>query len=110
VTTSGSGREVKSIKPKSSDTCFTLEELRTFDGRNGKAIYIALQGIVFNVSSSVSFYGEGGAYAILAGRDASRALATMSLHENNVDNPTLEGVYLWYLVFNCVSYFNWYII
>jgi predicted heme/steroid binding protein len=76
-----------------STPTYTLDELRTFDGRNGKALYVALNGVVFNVSSSPMYYGQGGSYEGLAGRDASRALAIMSLREADLEQPTLEGMF-----------------
>ena len=60
---------------------FTLEELARFDGTNPdcKAIYISIAGVVYDVSDGSKFYGVGGSYHVLAGHDASFALATMNL-------------------------------
>lgn len=77
---------------------FTLDELRRFDGtneipelENAKAIYLAVNGTVFDVTPAQGFYGKGlqqklvtneqtgGAYECFAGRDATRGLATMQL-------------------------------
>ena len=49
------------------------EELARF--RTGPTIYIALDGVVYDVSESVGFYGPGGSYHVFAGRDATRGLA-----------------------------------
>lgn len=63
----------------------TLKELRKFNGiTEGDKIYVAINGKIFDVSCSKSYYGPGGAYALLAGRDASRAFATFSLEELTV--------------------------
>jgi len=37
---------------------FTLEDLATFDGRDGKAAYVAYKGIVYDVTES-AMWGEG---------------------------------------------------
>lgn len=53
----------------------TLEELSHFDGRNGKAAYVAFQGAVYDVSKSPLW--QGGAHEGLhrAGTDLTAALA-----------------------------------
>jgi membrane-associated progesterone receptor component len=50
-------------------------------------IYIGAGGKVYDVSfGGSSFYGPGGPYAKFSGRDASRALAKMSLDVKDLDN------------------------
>ena len=46
---------------------------------NCQAIYLAVNGTVFDVTAGKSFYGPGSAYAVFAGRDASRGLGRMDL-------------------------------
>lgn len=51
-----------------------------YDGKSRDAVYLAVKGRVFDVSSGSEFYGpDGGSYNALAGHDASRALGIMSL-------------------------------
>lgn len=69
---------------------FTLEELRFFDGRNGNPVYVAAKGIVYDVDPE--FYGPDGPYGIMAGRDASRALALVSLDSGDLENTSVEGL------------------
>ncbi|KAL5558256.1 hypothetical protein UlMin_034467 [Ulmus minor] len=58
----------------------TPQELTQYNGADpSKPIYVA------------SFYGPGGAYAMFAGKDASRALAKMSKNDEDV-TPSLEGL------------------
>ena len=48
---------------------FSLEELREHDGSNeSEPIYIAINGIVFDVSEGRKFYGKGKPYNMFAGR------------------------------------------
>jgi len=81
------------FRPNETQKSLTLNELRHYDGSEpGRPLYIAVLGKIYDVSESADFYGAGGPYEIFAGRDASRALATMSLELESVDNPTLEGL------------------
>jgi hypothetical protein len=54
--------EKKKIEVEQRD--FTVEQLRHFDGKDNKPIYIALKGDVFDVSSARQFYGEGSGYVL----------------------------------------------
>eukprot|EP01134_Creolimax_fragrantissima_P000714 CFRG0714T1 len=71
---------------------FSAEELRHFDGTDENSpVYVAIKGIVYDVSENRDAYKPGKGYALFAGRDASRALALMSL---KVDDATanLDGL------------------
>mmetsp|Transcript_101546 Transcript_101546/g.199195 ORF Transcript_101546/g.199195 Transcript_101546/m.199195 type:complete len:332 (-) Transcript_101546:39-1034(-) len=63
---------------------FTLEQLREFDGLNGKHIYVGLCREVFDVTSASTFYGEGNAYHCFAGRESTRAMAKLSFEEEDL--------------------------
>lgn len=59
---------------------FTVASLAPFTGEGGRPIYVAADGVVFNMSShegGPGFYGPGGGYHGFAGRDATVGLATM---------------------------------
>ncbi|XP_038074776.1 neudesin-like [Patiria miniata] len=59
---------------------FTDEDLSVYDGSfEGRPIYLAVKGVVFDVTSGKEFYGKGATYNPLAGKDCTRAVAKMSL-------------------------------
>ena len=84
-------------------TTFTPKTLEPFNGRDGGRILLAINGIVFDVTSGRNFYGPGslsssfrvnrawdllaylhlldGMYGNFAGRDASRGMAKQSFDE-----------------------------
>lgn len=70
---------------------FTPRTLLPFNGTEGKPVYLAVRGRVFDVSAGRNFYGPGGPYANFAGRDASRGLACGSFDESmltkDLDGP-----------------------
>lgn len=69
---------------------FTKEELAKYDGKDGNPVYICAKGVVYDVDPD--FYGAGGPYEIMAGKDASRALALVSLDAADFENTSLEGL------------------
>ncbi|KAF8310260.1 cytochrome b5 [Clavulina sp. PMI_390] len=73
---------------------FTLEDLKQYDGKTeGKPIYVAIKGTVFDVSNKREMYGPGASYNIFAGKDGSRGLGMSSLDPANAvpDWSPLEG-------------------
>jgi membrane-associated progesterone receptor component len=70
---------------------FTPRTLLPFNGKNGAPVYLAVRGVVFDVSSGRNFYGPGGPYENFAGRDATRGLASQSFDEEmltkDLDGP-----------------------
>lgn len=59
-----------------------LAELASFDGKDGRRLYIGAKGKVFDVGflyRGWEAYGPRGGYAVFSGADASWALANMSL-------------------------------
>jgi len=69
---------------------FTKMELAEYNGTNGRPVYICAKGVVYDVDPD--FYGPDSPYEILAGRDATRALALVSLEQADVDNTSIEGL------------------
>lgn len=86
------------------DRCITEDELIKYNGENqgegllpkGYAtapIYVGVLDKVFDVSfGGVTFYGPNGPYHKLAGRNASRALATMSLNDEDVASSDVSNL------------------
>jgi membrane-associated progesterone receptor component len=70
------------IEPKPK---WTIDELSRYDGTNDSTgpILLAVKGDVFNVYKGRNFYGPGGEYHIMAGRDATRFLAKNRLEEES---------------------------
>lgn len=58
----------------------SLEELAQYDGTDpSKPVCVAIKGVIYDVSRSRHLYGPDGGYSGFAGKDASRALAKMSM-------------------------------
>ena len=75
------------------DVIVTRDELMRYTGsQHEKRIYLCCKNIVYDVTSERDFYGPEGPYANFAGRDASRALALMSLKIEDVENTDLSDL------------------
>lgn len=54
---------------------FTAQQLAAYNGNDPqKPIYLALDGLVYDVTPGAKYYKPGGSYHALAGRDASDQL------------------------------------
>ena len=69
---------------------YTPRTLLKNNGENGKPVYLAVRGKVYDVSPGKNFYGPGGPYENFAGRDATRGLAYQSFDED-VLTKDLDG-------------------
>ncbi|KAE8290313.1 Neudesin Neuron-derived neurotrophic factor SCIRP10-related protein [Larimichthys crocea] len=68
---------------------FTEEELRRYDGsQEGQPIYMAVKGVVFDVTKGKEFYGKDAPYNSLVGKDSTRAVAKMSLDPADLTSDT----------------------
>ncbi|XP_054470385.1 neudesin [Anoplopoma fimbria] len=68
---------------------FTEEELQGYDGSmEGDPIYMAVKGVVFDVTKGKEFYGKGAPYNSLVGKDSTRAVAKMSLDPADLTSDT----------------------
>ncbi|XP_066475357.1 neudesin isoform X2 [Tiliqua scincoides] len=79
---------------------FTEAELARYDGQEeNQPIYLAVKGVVFDVTSGKEFYGKGAPYNALVGRDSTRGIAKMSLDPVDLTHDT--GTSGW-LLLECV--------
>ncbi|XP_058131159.1 neudesin [Dasypus novemcinctus] len=68
---------------------FTEEELARYCGEEeDQPIYMAVKGVVFDVTSGKEFYGRGAPYNALTGKDSTRGVAKMSLHPADLTHDT----------------------
>lgn len=68
------------------------EELAKYDGSEGSpGIYLALLGVVYDVSKGSSYYGPGGGYSFFSGKDGSRAFVTGQFDTEGLVE-TVEGL------------------
>lgn len=61
----------KNNRAADSEKQFTLEELAKYNGSNGKPAYVAVEGIVYDVSLS-SPWGGGTHFGLYAGKDLTK--------------------------------------
>ena len=71
----------------SSTKEFTYEELRKYNGVDDEKIYTCLYDTVFDITTGRGFYGPGGSYHIIAGKNGSKILGKMKLEPGFVENP-----------------------
>mmetsp|Transcript_128441 Transcript_128441/g.287164 ORF Transcript_128441/g.287164 Transcript_128441/m.287164 type:complete len:495 (+) Transcript_128441:61-1545(+) len=64
----------------------TLAQLRGYVGEDLGRILLSLAGELLDVTTGREMYGPGGSYSMLAGRDVTRCLATMSLEPSELDD------------------------
>lgn len=94
------GRLIPDCKLPDPDRILSLEDLWNNNGEGqvpegyaSAPIYIGAHDKVYDVSfGGVSFYGKGCSYNVFAGRDAARALATMSLDPEVAKNPDISDL------------------
>nr|XP_012807334.2 neudesin [Jaculus jaculus] len=68
---------------------FTEEELARYTGEEEEQpIYLAVKGVVFDVTSGKEFYGRGAPYNALTGKDSTRGVAKMSLDPADLTHDT----------------------
>ncbi|KAF3993501.1 hypothetical protein FT663_01836 [Candidozyma haemuli var. vulneris] len=71
----------------------TLDELSLYNGTSPELpIYVAINGTVYDVTSSPRFYGPGGTYHAFSGRDSARAFVTGCYDKEDELTHDLRGL------------------
>ncbi len=73
--------------PQHAGLTLTLEELRKYDGRNGNPAYVAVGGLIYDVTNVPQWRG-GYHNGLYAGRDLTQEIKTIAPH----GLPRLSGV------------------
>ena len=76
------GKSKKDKKMRSTDNVFTKEQLSEYDGQNRNKIYIAVDGIVYDVTDKDTWSG-GRHYGVAAGKDLTNYFN--NCHKNQRD-------------------------
>ncbi len=71
---------------------FTLEELKQFDGRDGRPAYIAYKGKVYDVTESFLWIDGDHQGLHTAGKDLTEDIASAPHGEETFDRVKLVGV------------------
>lgn len=81
----------KIVKKTMRDEIFTIEELAKFDGKNGNPPYVAIDGIVYDMTE-VPKWGSGNHYGIMAGQVLDKQFEQCHVgNKSIIDNVTVVG-------------------
>ncbi|MGB3366315.1 MAG: cytochrome b5 domain-containing protein [Acidaminobacteraceae bacterium] len=70
----------------------TLDELSEFDGSNGDVIYVAVDGVIYDVSNLSLWKGGQHKQGISAGKDLTKEIKELSPHGTSMlDRATIVG-------------------
>ena len=79
-------------KEEAEEKAFTLEELKEFNGKDGKRAYVAVDGVVYDVTDSKP-WKDGNHNGFEAGNDLTDAIKNESPHGiAKLDNVVKVGV------------------
>ncbi|XP_060040111.1 neudesin [Erinaceus europaeus] len=85
----GAGQTLRPAERGPPVRLFTEEELARYAGvEEDQPIYMAVKGVVFDVTSGKEFYGPGAPYNTLTGKDSTRGVAKMSLDPSDLTHDT----------------------
>uniref|UniRef100_A0A2R9BZ92 Cytochrome b5 heme-binding domain-containing protein n=1 Tax=Pan paniscus TaxID=9597 RepID=A0A2R9BZ92_PANPA len=77
-------------RPGQHGETLSLLKIQKLSGYGGEdqPIYLAVKGVVFDVTSGKEFYGQGAPYNALTGKDSTRGVAKMSLDPADLTHDT----------------------
>ncbi|TMW71427.1 cytochrome b5 domain-containing protein [Alteribacter natronophilus] len=70
-----SGNSMQNAAPGVNSRTFTVEELARYDGKNGRAAYVAVNGIVYDVTNNRT-WAAATHFGLPAGKDHTAAFAS----------------------------------
>ncbi|CAG9114596.1 unnamed protein product [Plutella xylostella] len=76
--------EVKVAKPANSEL-YSAEQLAQYNGIDNEALYLAILGVIFDVSKSSQHYSKGSSYHYFVGKDGSRSLISGNFSDTSAD-------------------------
>ena len=92
ATTNNNGSNTNTNKNESTNSgtekTFTLDELSKYDGKNGQPAYIAVDGVVYDVTSN---FPNGEHHGCKAGTDATESIKNVSHGSGILSNSPVVG-------------------
>jgi predicted heme/steroid binding protein len=85
-----SAETASSSSTQSNAQTFTLDELAQYDGKNGNDAYVAVDGIVYDVTNAAKWQ-NGSHYGIQAGTDCTTAISRSPHGSSVLDGLPIVG-------------------
>lgn len=79
------------VMEEAEEMTFTLEELAQYDGQNGNPAYVAVDGVVYDVTDVPAWSG-GKHNGNMAGTDASDAITQAPHGKSTLENLPVVGI------------------
>lgn len=90
-TTSTPTTETPAAQP--ADRTFTADELALFNGQGGQPAYVAVDGVVYDVTNNPSWSG-GNHRGVQAGQDVSRIIPSSHRADMRFENNPIVGTFV----------------
>lgn len=90
TTMSNTDTTASNTDSSSSNQTFTLDELKTYNGKDGNPAYVAVDGIVYDVTNTKSWY-NGSHQGLTAGEDLTSALSSSPHGDSVLANLPVVG-------------------